>query len=136
MRTIVGIAMAAGLVLAACETPAPQRVAGPVTPVPSKAEARAPGTGQPLVFVDGVKQVPIPNALRSGVSGAGAAPGGAGITTTVLSRMLLPAPDAIESVEVLKGPAAAAKYGADGLDGVILITTKKAASAAKAGAGQ
>ncbi|OYV73340.1 MAG: hypothetical protein B7Z72_02745 [Gemmatimonadetes bacterium 21-71-4] len=124
MRTIVGIAMAAGLALAACETPAPQRVAGPITPVPSKAEARAPGSGQPLVFVDGVKQASI-----------AVAPGDGATTGKGQLLRLFPAADEIASVEVLKGPAAAAKYGADGLNGVILITTKKAAAAeAKTGA--
>ena len=42
-------------------------------------------------------------------------------------------PDDIESIEVLKGANAAALYGSDGANGVILITTKKASR--KAGLG-
>jgi TonB-dependent SusC/RagA subfamily outer membrane receptor len=34
-------------------------------------------------------------------------------------------PNSIESVEVIKGAAAAQKYGAEGANGVIVITTKK-----------
>ena len=42
----------------------------------------------------------------------------------VLSRIV---PDSIASIEVLKGNAATAKYGAAALHGVIIITTKRAA---------
>lgn len=42
-------------------------------------------------------------------------------------------PDDIESISVLKGPAATALYGSRAASGVLLITTKKGAAAAKEG---
>ncbi len=43
-------------------------------------------------------------------------------TAAILSQM---APDVIETVNVLKGAQGAALYGADGVNGVIIVTTKK-----------
>lgn len=69
---------------------------------------------QPLFVVDGV---PIDNSqlatqdLRDGVS--------------LSNRAIDINPDDVESVNVLKGGAAAALYGTRGANGVILITTKK-----------
>lgn len=69
---------------------------------------------QPLYVVDGV---PISNAITSG-SGRGNLEvdfgNGAGFVN----------PDDIESISVLKGPAAAALYGSRAANGVILIKTK------------
>lgn len=69
---------------------------------------------QPLFVIDGV---PIDNSqnltedLRSGVS--------------LSNRAIDINPDDIETVNILKGGAAAALYGTRGANGVILITTKK-----------
>jgi TonB-linked SusC/RagA family outer membrane protein len=85
-----------------------------------------PGTGQaqPLFVVDGV---PIDNSsfsttnfnLVEGLS-AGEIEG-----TTQPNRASDINPNDIESVEILKGPAAAAIYGSRAGQGVVLITTKK-----------
>lgn len=71
------------------------------------------GADQPLMVVDGT---PISNANFSGGSGADYGNLGQDIN-----------PEDIESVNVLKGPAASALYGIRGQYGVILITTKKGA---------
>lgn len=70
------------------------------------------GDGQPLIFLDGVR---IDNAEIEGY-----AVGGQGVGA--LSGLN---PDDIASIDVLKGPAAAALYGTDASNGVVLITTKK-----------
>jgi len=85
-----------------------------------------PGTGQaqPLFVVDGV---PIDNSsfsttnfnLVEGLT-AGEIEG-----TTQTNRASDINPNDIESVEILKGPAAAAIYGSRAAQGVVLITTKK-----------
>lgn len=69
------------------------------------------GTGQPVVYVDGVR---INNAEIEGY-------GIGGQTFSLMSNLNV---DDIENIEVLKGPAAAAMYGTDGSNGVVLITTK------------
>lgn len=66
---------------------------------------------QPAVYLDGTR---INNDQFQGAYRGGQA-------TSALSSLN---PDNIESIEVLKGPAAAALYGTDGADGVILIETK------------
>jgi TonB-linked SusC/RagA family outer membrane protein len=86
----------------------------------------APGTGanQPLFIVDGL---PIDNSsfsttnfnLLEGLT-AGEVEG-----TTQTNRASDINPNDIESVEILKGAAAAAIYGARAAQGVVLITTKK-----------
>ena len=85
-----------------------------------------PGSGQaqPLFVVDGV---PIDNSsfsttnfnLVEGLT-AGEIEG-----TTQTNRAVDINPNDIESVEILKGPAAAAIYGSRAGQGVVLITTKK-----------
>ena len=69
------------------------------------------GGDQPLIVVDGT---PISNANFAGSSGADLGNLGQDIN-----------PSDIESVNVLKGPAASALYGIRGQYGVIMITTKK-----------
>lgn len=69
------------------------------------------GGDQPLIVVDGT---PISNANFAGSAGADYGNLGQDIN-----------PADIESVNVLKGPAAAALYGIRGQYGVIMITTKK-----------
>lgn len=71
------------------------------------------GNDQPLIVVDGT---PISNSNFGGSTGNG--PDLGNISQDVN-------PDDIESVTVLKGPAAAALYGLRGQYGVILITTRK-----------
>jgi TonB-dependent SusC/RagA subfamily outer membrane receptor len=70
------------------------------------------GSGQPLIYVDGIR---VDNDQIEGYTA-----GGQGIGA--LSNL---APDDIASIDVLKGPAAAALYGTDASNGVVLITTKR-----------
>ena len=74
------------------------------------------GNNQPLIVVDGV---PIDN-FSGGTDdywGNGNVDKGSGISDI--------SPDDIESMSVLKGPAAAALYGSRAGNGVVMITTKK-----------
>jgi TonB-linked SusC/RagA family outer membrane protein len=71
------------------------------------------GNDQPLIVVDGT---PISNSNFGGSTGNG--PDLGNIAQDIN-------PDDIESVNVLKGPAASALYGLRGQYGVILITTRK-----------
>lgn len=74
------------------------------------------GNNQPLFVVDGM---PIDNSDgSSGVNKNGGLDMGNGVADIN--------PDDIESIDVLKGPNAAALYGSQAANGVILITTKKA----------
>lgn len=73
------------------------------------------GNNQPLYVVDGV---PLDNTNFGSASTAGGYDLGDGISSIN--------PDDIESMSVLKGPAASALYGSRASHGVILITTKKA----------
>jgi TonB-linked SusC/RagA family outer membrane protein len=74
------------------------------------------GNNQPLYIVDGV---PIDNSNPGSAGTYGGYDLGDGISGIN--------PDDIESVSVLKGPAASALYGSRASHGVILITTKKGA---------
>lgn len=75
------------------------------------------GNNQPLYVVDGV---PIDNSNFGSASKDGGFDLGDGISSIN--------PDDIESISVLKGPAASALYGSQAGNGVIMITTKKAKS--------
>jgi outer membrane receptor protein involved in Fe transport len=72
----------------------------------------AVGTQAPLVVVDGVRVVSDAQDL---LTGTGPAP----------SRLDDLAPDDIESVEVLRGPAAAARYGPEAAGGVLEVRTRR-----------
>jgi TonB-linked SusC/RagA family outer membrane protein len=74
------------------------------------------GNNQPLIVVDGV---PIDNfsGEEATLDGNSAVDKGSGISDI--------SPDDIESMSVLKGPAAAALYGSRAGNGVVMITTKK-----------
>lgn len=72
------------------------------------------GNNQPLFVVDGV---PIDNTNRGNASSYGGVDAPTGVSDIN--------PDDIESVNVLKGPAAAALYGVRASNGVIVIKTKK-----------
>jgi TonB-linked SusC/RagA family outer membrane protein len=74
------------------------------------------GDGQPLFVIDGM---PIDNTAQQTTSGGG--DGGGAIASNRLVDMN---PNDVESVEILKGAAAAAIYGQRAANGVILITTK------------
>ncbi len=74
------------------------------------------GDGQPLFVVDGM---PIDNSAQQTTSGFG--DGGGAISS---NRLVDLNPADVESVEILKGAAAAAIYGQRAANGVILITTK------------
>lgn len=68
-------------------------------------------SNQPLIFIDGIR-------LLEGQPGLGA--GG-----QAADRLNNLSPEDIESIEVVKGPAAATLYGADASAGVIQIMTRK-----------
>jgi TonB-linked SusC/RagA family outer membrane protein len=77
------------------------------------------GNNQPLIVVDGV---PIDNFSGETAEyyGNSMADKGSGISDI--------SPDDIESMSVLKGPAAAALYGSRAGNGVVMITTKRGAA--------
>jgi len=72
----------------------------------------------PLIFVDGVR---VDNTQASG-------PTTQGFGSQPISRWNDFSPDDIESLEVIKGPAAATLYGTEAAAGVIQIITKKGAA--------
>lgn len=74
-------------------------------------------SNQPLVFIDGIRMDGGARGLVnvSGSSAVGQAPSGLNDLN----------PEDIESIEVVKGPAAATLYGADASAGVIQIITKR-----------
>lgn len=77
------------------------------------------GNNQPLIIVDGM---PLENTIQTTLSGTSESVGnvkdfGSGLNFINSND--------IDDMSVLKGPAAAALYGARGANGVILITTKK-----------
>lgn len=81
----------------------------------------ASGNNQPLYVIDGV---PINTSITDqtstsigGTNDAGNRDGGDGISNLN--------PDDIESMNILKGPSAAALYGSQAANGVVVITTKK-----------
>ena len=78
------------------------------------------GTNQPLFVVDGQ---PIDNTTLSTAQGPTDFPGSQ--STVSQNRAADINPNDVESVEILKGSAAAAIYGARAANGVVLITTKK-----------
>ena len=105
---------------------------GRVAGVSIVSNSGAPGSGQrvrirgrkslsasaePLYVVDGV---PIGNTNIT--------PGGAGGATNSANPLSLINPNDIESIQVLKGPAATAIYGSQGSNGVIVIETKTGTS--------
>jgi TonB-linked SusC/RagA family outer membrane protein len=71
------------------------------------------GTNQPLFVVDGS---PVDNTTESTMGGDG--------STSTQNRAADINPNDIESVQILKGAAAGAIYGARAANGVVLITTK------------
>ena len=74
--------------------------------------ARTLGGNQPLIVVDGT---PISNASQGSGNGG----------VIQQSRLNDVNPDDVESIEVLKGPSAAALWGTRAANGVLVITTRK-----------
>lgn len=75
-------------------------------------------SNEPLVFIDGVRA----DSRQDQIFGVGGQSG---------SRLNDIPPEDIESIEVVKGPAAATLYGADASAGVIQIITKRGRSGAR-----
>ncbi|MBX3008907.1 MAG: TonB-dependent receptor [Melioribacteraceae bacterium] len=80
------------------------------------------GDGQPIIYVDGVRM--------DNQEVIGYAVGGQGISTLANLNT-----NDIDKIEFLKGPAAASMYGANGSNGVVLITTKTGKFTQQAGSG-
>ena len=83
------------------------------------------GQSQPLYVVDGV--IISNDAVSNGVNAitAAAAGGNASSQDNPANRVADLVPEDIESLEILKGPSAAAIYGARAANGVIVIRTKR-----------
>lgn len=77
---------------------------------------------RPVVFIDGVRYN-IDDLGNFAATGAGLA--GLAQSSQTTSALDLISPNDIESIEVIKGPAAATLYGAEAANGVIQIITKK-----------
>ena len=77
----------------------------------------------PLLYVDGVR---VNNATQAGPVGVAGRLGGQ--ASNVSGRLNDINPDDIESIEIIKGPAAATIYGTEAANGVIQIITKKGSS--------
>jgi len=85
-----------------------------------RGNASLTGTNQPLFVVDGQ---PIDNQTNSTDQGPSDFTGTGGTVTQ--NRAADINPNDIESIDILKGSAAAAIYGARAANGVVLITTKR-----------
>jgi TonB-linked SusC/RagA family outer membrane protein len=75
-------------------------------------------SNSPLVYIDGVR---VNNATANGPSG----PGYGEQNSAVAGRLNDISPNDIESIQIIKGPAAATIYGTEAANGVIQIITKK-----------
>jgi len=81
-------------------------------------------SNEPLVFIDGVR---ADSRTQSPGGNRGGGCSGCDIGGQATSRLNDIPPEDIESIEVVKGPAAATLYGADASAGVIQIITKRGA---------
>jgi TonB-linked SusC/RagA family outer membrane protein len=87
----------------------------------------------PIVIVDGVRYNAIYSSAVSGPNSTVASLSGAALNGNSGSYFAVPAtsrlddidPASIESIDVLKGPAASALYGSDAANGVIVVKTKR-----------
>jgi len=77
-------------------------------------------SNQPLLYIDGVR---VNNAVATG-------PVNQAFGSASISRLNDLNPEDIETIEVIKGPAAATLYGTEASNGVIQIITKRGASGA------
>src|SRR5688572_14321459 len=110
---------AAGVIV----TPSTGRVgAGPTIQIRGRSSLSL--SSEPIVYVDGVR---VNNATGQGPSGANASSFGAQ-NSQVASRLNDINPEDIETIEIIKGPAAATIYGTEAANGVIQIITKRGRS--------
>jgi TonB-linked SusC/RagA family outer membrane protein len=79
----------------------------------------------PLLYVDGVR---VNNAVASGPGNSG---GFGAQGAQVAGRLNDISPEDIESIEIIKGPAAATIYGTEAANGVIQVITKKGIAGAR-----
>src|SRR5439155_7710489 len=79
-------------------------------------------TNEPLIVIDGIRF--NNNVGNSGTTGSTTV----GVGGQVPSRFNDINPEDIESIEILKGPAAAAQYGTAAANGVIQVTTRRGRS--------
>lgn len=77
----------------------------------------------PLLYIDGVR---VNNATATGPQGVAGGLGGQG--SQVGGRLNDLNPEDIESIEIIKGPAAATIYGTEAANGVIQVITKRGAA--------
>ena len=80
-------------------------------------------SSEPIVYIDGVR---VNNDVNQGPLGGFLGAQNAGVA----SRLNDLNPDDIESIEVIRGPAAATIYGTESANGVIQVITKKGVSGA------
>ncbi|MBC7895141.1 MAG: TonB-dependent receptor plug domain-containing protein, partial [Cytophagaceae bacterium] len=92
--------------------------AGPAIQVRGRASLSLENS--PLIYVDGVR---VNNSTSTGPSGVSGGLGGQG--STIGGRLNDINPEDIESIEVIKGPAASTIYGTEAANGVIQIITKR-----------
>jgi TonB-dependent starch-binding outer membrane protein SusC len=78
-----------------------------------RGSASASLSNQPLIIIDGIRVNDSPESFSLGVGGQ------------TPSRLEDISPDEIESIEILRGPAAAALYGTAAATGVIQVTTRR-----------
>ena len=83
----------------------------------------------PLIYIDGVRVNNDTHSGPVGVSGVGSSFGAQ--NSNVAGRLNDINPDDIESIEIIKGPAASTIYGTEAANGVIQIITKRGASGAR-----
>jgi TonB-linked SusC/RagA family outer membrane protein len=74
-------------------------------------------SNEPLYYIDGVRMESNSSSLSLDISG--------GVGGGATSRINDLNPDDIESIEIVKGPAAATLYGIQASNGVVRITTKR-----------
>jgi TonB-dependent starch-binding outer membrane protein SusC len=83
-------------------------------------------SNEPLYYIDGIRLESASSSSTLDIGGFGAGDS----RTSGPSRLNDLNPDDIESIEIVKGPAAATLYGIQASNGVIRITTKKGSSGA------
>ncbi|MEP6574227.1 MAG: SusC/RagA family TonB-linked outer membrane protein, partial [Gemmatimonadota bacterium] len=74
-------------------------------------------SNEPLYYIDGIRMESNPSSLSLDIGG-----GIGGGATSAINDIN---PDDIESIEIVKGPAAATLYGIQAANGVVRITTKR-----------
>lgn len=93
---------------------------GANTRIDIRGQASVSLSNYPLVFVDGVRVLAGPRGVAQATGGTTFGAGGQQFNA--LNDLN---PDDVESIEIVKGPAAATLYGADASAGVIQILTKR-----------